>query len=65
MRALCTSARSSDVRVFTIRVIDGNDSLLRDCASVPGDYYTTSDSDGIRAAFRSIASKLMTLRLSS
>ncbi len=35
MRALCRDAKTSDVRIFTVRVIEGNDILLRDCATDP------------------------------
>jgi Mg-chelatase subunit ChlD len=65
MRNLCRESKLTDVRVFTIRVIEGNDALLRDCASDPADFYTTNDSTGLVAVFRSIALKLATLRLSS
>ncbi len=37
MRELCKSAATSGIRVFTIRVVEGNDGLLRDCASSPSD----------------------------
>ncbi len=65
MRDLCRDSKTADVRVFTVRVIEGNDALLRDCASDPADFYTTNDSAGLEAVFRSIASKLTRLRLSS
>ncbi len=65
MRDLCRDAKTSDVRVFTVRVVDGNDALLRDCATDSADFYTTNDSAGLEAVFRSIASKLTRLRLSS
>jgi len=65
MRNLCRDSRNADVRVFTIRVIEGNDDLLRDCASDPADFYTTNDAAGLMAVFKSIAVKLATLRLAS
>ena len=65
MRDLCREGKAVDVRVFTVRVIDGNDALLRDCASDPTDFYTTNDSAGLNAVFRSIAGKLARLKLSS
>jgi Flp pilus assembly protein TadG len=65
MRDLCKSAATADIRVFTIRVVEGNDALLKDCASSPGDFYSTSDSAGLLKVFQSIAGKLMRLRLSS
>jgi hypothetical protein len=65
MRQLCTSARTNDVRVFTIRVIEGNDALLRDCATTPADFFSTSDAAGITAVFKAIGAKLTRLRLTT
>jgi Flp pilus assembly protein TadG len=65
MRQLCASAKTRDVRVFTIRVIEGNDALLRDCATAPEDFFTTNDAAGIKTAFKTIGAKLMRLRLTS
>ncbi len=65
MRDLCRDAKNTDVRIFTVRVVDGNDALLRDCATDPADFYTTNDSAGLESVFRSIAQKLTKLRLSS
>jgi len=65
MRELCRTSKDAGIRVFTVRVIEGNDGLLRDCASDPADFYTTNDSAGLVGVFRSITQKLTTLRLSS
>ncbi len=65
MRSLCASARTSEIRVFTIRVVEGNDALLRDCATTPSDFYTVDRSSDLHDVFHSIAGKLMRLRLSS
>jgi Flp pilus assembly protein TadG len=65
MRDLCKSAATAEVRVFTIRVVDGNDALLKDCASSPADFYTTNDAAGIKKVFQDIAAKIMRLKLSS
>jgi Flp pilus assembly protein TadG len=65
MAELCRTAKTSKIRVFTIRVVEGNDALLQDCASNPADFYKVNEASGLFAAFKSIAEKLMTLRLSS
>ena len=65
MRELCRKAKTPDIRVFTVRVIQGNDALLQDCASNPGDFYPVDAAAGLHAAFKAIAAKLMSLRLSS
>jgi Flp pilus assembly protein TadG len=65
MRELCRNSKSGNIRIFTIRVIEGNESLLQDCASNPGDYYRVDNTAGMLNAFREIASKMTKLRLSS
>ncbi len=65
MRELCRNSKSGNIRIFTIRVIEGNEPLLQDCASNPGDYYRVDNTAGLLNAFREIASKMTKLRLSS
>ncbi len=64
MRLLCQDAKSSDVRIFTVRVIDGDDALLRDCATDPVDFYPINNASELSIAFRAIGGKLKQLRLS-
>jgi Flp pilus assembly protein TadG len=65
MRELCRTSKGGNIRIFTIRVIEGNEPLLQDCASNPGDYYRVDNTAGLLSAFREIASKMTKLRLSS
>jgi Flp pilus assembly protein TadG len=65
MRELCRNSKSGNIRIFTIRVIEGNEPLLQECASNPGDYYRVDNTSGLINAFREIASKMTKLRLSS
>jgi Flp pilus assembly protein TadG len=65
MRELCRNSKAGNIRIFTIRVIEGNEPLLQDCASNPGDYYRVDNAAGLYSAFREIASKMTKLRLSS
>ncbi len=65
MRALCRDAKTSDVRIFTVRVIEGNDILLRDCATDPADFYAINRASDLQIVFRSIVRKMIKLRLSS
>jgi hypothetical protein len=64
-RATCTNLRSSEttVRVITIRVVEGNAGLLRDCATTSSDYYEVSNSSDIVDVFRRIAWVISSLRL--
>ncbi len=65
MRELCRNSKGGNIRIFTIRVIEGNEPILQDCASNPGDYYRVDSSAGLFNAFREIAGKMTKLRLSS
>jgi Flp pilus assembly protein TadG len=64
-RTLCSNVRSQDptIRVVTIRVVDGNAALLRDCATSPSDYYEVSNSSEIMDVFRRIGWQISALRL--
>jgi len=35
----CTNAKNANIKIYTVRVIDGNASLLKACASKPSMYY--------------------------
>ncbi len=65
MRELCRDARATDVRIFTVRVIQGNDALLRACATDPVDFYPISNASELTPVLRAIGGKIKQLRLSS
>jgi len=51
------------IKVYTVRVIDGNATLLKDCASRPEYYYDVQQADQLIAVFSSIAQNLANLRI--
>ncbi len=63
-RQACTNARDAGLRVYTVRVLDGSEQLLRDCASSPELYYNITNASQLTGVFRSIASDLGQLRIS-
>jgi Flp pilus assembly protein TadG len=63
-RQACTNARDAGLRVYTIRVLNGSEQLLRDCASAPELYYNITNASQLTGVFRSIASDLGQLRIS-
>ena len=63
LRQACNHARSSRVQVFTVRVIAGNESLLRDCATEPGMYHSAATAAEIAPAFARILNSITTPRL--
>ena len=65
LRQACAQAASQNVKVFTIRVIDGNAALLQSCASNPSMYYQASSAAEIAPAFRKIIEQISKVRLSA
>ncbi|MFZ4809560.1 MAG: pilus assembly protein TadG-related protein [Hyphomicrobiaceae bacterium] len=65
-RALCTAMKSAGLVVYSVgfRVSSAAKTLLRGCASSDSHYYDATDGDKLRIAFRDIALKISTLRLS-
>jgi Flp pilus assembly protein TadG len=63
--AVCNAIRTATpIEVYTIRVMEGNATLLRSCATVPSMYYEANSASDIIAVFAKIAKELTQLRLS-
>lgn len=69
-RAMCADIKAKstrggrpDVKVFTVRVINGNRTLLSDCATNASMYKEVSDASQIDAVFRDIIKEITALRL--
>jgi len=63
--AICSGMKTAGITVFTVRVIDGNETLLRDCATSPEYYYDVSSPSTLTSVFAKILSNITKLRLSS
>jgi hypothetical protein len=61
--AACTVAKASGIRVYTIRVIDGNATLLKNCASDPSMYYDVKKASELSPVFNQIAREISAVRL--
>lgn len=61
---ICDALRQDGVQVYTIRVIDGNSSLLKACATKPDMYYDVTQASELDSVFKSIALSLSNLRVS-
>jgi len=59
----CENAKTANVKLYTVRVIDGNATLLKDCASKPDMYYDVDQADELNGVFSSIAQNLANLRI--
>jgi Flp pilus assembly protein TadG len=60
----CDNAKANNIRIYTVRVINGNADLLRNCATKPEMYYEVSEAGQLNAVFSAIAQNLANLRIS-
>jgi len=60
---VCTNAKADNIKIYTIRVIDGNASLLKSCATKPDMYYEVSQASQLNSVFTTIAQNLANLRI--
>jgi Flp pilus assembly protein TadG len=59
----CDNIKAANIKVYTVRVIDGNASLLQGCATKPSMYYDVSQAQQLSSVFKSIAQNLANLRI--
>jgi hypothetical protein len=52
------------MKVYTVRVINGNAALLKDCATKADMYYDVQNASQLNAVFKKIGDDLATLRIS-
>jgi Mg-chelatase subunit ChlD len=62
---ICQQIKSDKIQVYTIRVIEGNETLLRNCATKPNMYFSVNQASELKGVFDAIARQLVALRLSS
>lgn len=60
---VCTNAKADNIKVYTVRVIDGNATLLRNCATKPEWFYDVDEAAQLNSVFSSIAQNLANLRI--
>jgi Flp pilus assembly protein TadG len=60
---VCANAKADNVKVYTVRVINGNATLLRNCATKPDWFYDVDEAHQLNAVFASIAQNLANLRI--
>lgn len=62
--SLCTAIRTAGIIVYTVRVMDGDETLLRNCATDTGKYFSVTNASQLTTVFASIAQALSNLRIS-
>jgi Flp pilus assembly protein TadG len=60
---VCTNAKADNIKIYTIRVINGNASLLKACATKPDMYYEVAQASQLNSVFTAIAQNLANLRI--
>jgi Flp pilus assembly protein TadG len=61
---VCDNIKADNVRIYSVRVINGNATLLKNCATNPGMYYDVDEASELNGVFSAIAQNLANLRLS-
>lgn len=62
--SLCNAIKADGIIVYTIRVMNGNETLLKNCASDSGKYFSVTSASQLTTVFSSIAQALSNLRVS-
>ncbi|MEI8153107.1 MAG: pilus assembly protein TadG-related protein [Hyphomicrobiales bacterium] len=60
---VCDNVKAANIKLYTVRVIDGDATLLRGCATKPEMYYDVQQAVQLNSAFGSIAQNLANLRI--
>jgi Flp pilus assembly protein TadG len=61
---VCEEIKAAKINLYTVRVIEGNETLLRNCASDPTMYYPVRHASELSEVFKKIAGEITTPRLS-
>lgn len=62
--SVCTNIKAAGIKIYTIRTINGNANLLRNCATKPEMYFDVTQTSQLTEVFTSIAMALSNLRIS-
>ena len=62
-RALCEAIKDADIEIYVVRFRNGNEDLMRDCASGDDHFFNAGNAQELSAAFDAIGSGIGQLRL--
>lgn len=62
--AVCTNIKAAGIKLYTVRMIDGNATLLKSCATNPSMFYDVAQASQLTSVFTAIAQNLANLRIS-
>lgn len=58
-----TGAKKRNIKLYTVLVIDGNENLLKSCASDPSMYMKAASATDLQSVFKKIADEISNIRL--
>jgi hypothetical protein len=61
--AACDAVKAKGIKIYSIRVINGNEALLKGCASDPSMYFSVSDASQLQGVFNVIGTTIANLHL--
>ena len=61
--AVCANIKAANIKIYAVRVIDGNAELLRNCATSPSMYFDVQQASQLNDVFTAIAQNLANLRI--
>ncbi len=61
----CANAKAMDVELFTIRLMQGNETLLKGCATDEEHYFPVTNASQLTEKFREIAERILRIRIVS
>jgi Flp pilus assembly protein TadG len=62
-KLVCDNIKAAGIQIFSVLLIEGNESLMKDCASKPDMFYKLTSSSQVAGTFNMIGTKLSKLRL--
>jgi Flp pilus assembly protein TadG len=62
--AVCTNIKAAGVKIYTVRLVNGNETLIRDCATETSMYYDVANASELSGVFSAIGSQIANLHLS-
>jgi Flp pilus assembly protein TadG len=60
---LCTNIKNAGIEIYVVRFREGNETLMRNCATSPAHYFRADNADQLSDAFDAIGSGIGELRL--
>jgi Mg-chelatase subunit ChlD len=60
----CANIKKDGIKLYTVRVIEGNAALLKACATSPANYFEVQQAAQLNSVFKTIADSLATLHIS-